>query len=86
MLAIAARKADVVGVAVDWRTAMGDDLGAAVSAQTIDAIVSSLVLHQCPTPTGSPVTVAGSVVASYDTGCGGGPGGAFSYPFTRTRL
>ncbi|RFZ55750.1 SAM-dependent methyltransferase [Mycobacterium liflandii] len=58
VLAIAARKADAVGVQVDWRTAMGDDLGAVVSAESADAMVSSLVLHQCPMPTKQAIIAA----------------------------
>lgn len=58
VLAIAARKADAVGVEVDWRTAMGDDLSAAVSAESVDAVVSSLVLHQCPMPTKQAIIAA----------------------------
>lgn len=33
-----------------------------------------------------PVTLAGSVTSDFDVGCGGSPGGSFSYPFTLTRL
>ncbi|AGC61022.1 methyltransferase [Mycobacterium liflandii 128FXT] len=58
VLAIVARKADAVGVQVDWRTAMGDDLGAVVSAESADAMVSSLVLHQCPMPTKQAIIAA----------------------------
>lgn len=50
VLDIAARKAGAAGVAVDWRTAMGDNLGAVVDPESVDGVVSSLVLHQCPLP------------------------------------
>lgn len=58
VLAIAACKADAAGVDVDWRTAMGDDLGAAVPAESVDAVVSSLVLHQCPMSTKQAIIAA----------------------------
>ena len=32
-----------------------------------------------------PVTMAGQVDSTYDTGCGGGPGGTDSYPFSLVR-
>lgn len=31
------------------------------------------------------VTLSGELVTTYDTGCGGGPGGTDSYPFTLVR-
>jgi len=47
VLAVAESKAGASGV--DWRVGMGDALGESVEAESVDAIVSSLVLHQCPT-------------------------------------
>ncbi|MBX3595246.1 MULTISPECIES: class I SAM-dependent methyltransferase [unclassified Sphingomonas] len=44
VLAIARAKAERAAVAVEWRRAMGDELGEAVAT----IVVSSLVLHQCP--------------------------------------
>lgn len=32
-----------------------------------------------------PVTLAGQVDSTFDTGCGGGPGGSTSYPFSLVR-
>jgi hypothetical protein len=32
-----------------------------------------------------PVSLAGEVVSTFDTGCGGGPGGTDSYPFSLVR-
>lgn len=31
-------------------------------------------------------SLAGSMQSSFDTGCGGTPGGSFTYPFTLTRM
>jgi ubiquinone/menaquinone biosynthesis C-methylase UbiE len=46
VLAIARRKS----TAVQWRVGMGDALLDWVRANSVDAVVSSLVLHQCPLP------------------------------------
>lgn len=48
VLALARDKADAAGVTVDWRVSMGDALVDALGAQSVDTVVSSLVLHQCP--------------------------------------
>jgi hypothetical protein len=32
------------------------------------------------------VTLAGSMASSFDTGCGGAPGGTFTYPFSLARM
>jgi 2-polyprenyl-3-methyl-5-hydroxy-6-metoxy-1,4-benzoquinol methylase len=49
VLSIARAKAQVAGVDIEWRCAMGDELGAAVP-EAVDKAVSSLVLHQCALP------------------------------------
>jgi ubiquinone/menaquinone biosynthesis C-methylase UbiE len=36
------------GASVDWRVGMGDSLADILGAASADAVVSSLVLHQCP--------------------------------------
>ena len=48
VLALARDKADAAGVTVDWRVSMGDALVDAVGSESVDTVVSSLVLHQCP--------------------------------------
>lgn len=48
VLALARDKADAAGVTVDWRVSMGDALVDALGAQSVDTVVTSLVLHQCP--------------------------------------
>ncbi|BBZ20030.1 hypothetical protein MGAD_43650 [Mycolicibacterium gadium] len=48
VLALARGKAEAAGVTVDWRVSMGDALVDAVGASSVDTVVSSLVLHQCP--------------------------------------
>ncbi|MCO5985709.1 methyltransferase domain-containing protein [Actinoallomurus spadix] len=48
VLAVARRKADAAGAAVDWRAGMGDALAETVGDGPADTVVSSLVLHQCP--------------------------------------
>ena len=50
VLALARNKAEAAGITVDWRVSMGDALVDAVGANTVDTVVSSLVLHQCPLP------------------------------------
>ena len=47
VLAMARRKA-AEGAAVQWRVGMGDALAESLGAGSGDAVVSSLVLHQCP--------------------------------------
>jgi SAM-dependent methyltransferase len=50
VLEIARTKADAAGVAVDWRQGLGDALTAVAGPASLDKVVSSLVLHQCPLP------------------------------------
>ena len=50
VLALARDKADAAGVTVDWRVSRGDALVDAVGSDSVDTVVSSLVLHQCPLP------------------------------------
>ena len=48
MLALAGRKAAAAGAEVQWSVGMGDVLVEALGASSVDTVVSSLVLHQCP--------------------------------------
>ena len=48
VLGTARRKADDAGAAVEWRVGMGDAMVEVVGSGTASAVVSSLVLHQCP--------------------------------------
>ena len=48
VLAVARRKADAAGVALEWEVGMGDALEEVVGAGSAGVVVSSLVLHQCP--------------------------------------
>ncbi len=49
VLAMARRKADAVGGTPEWRVGMGDALPEVLGADgSASAVVSSLVLHQCP--------------------------------------
>jgi len=50
VLALARDKADAAGVTVDWRIGMGDALVDELGRASVDTVVSSLVLHQCPMP------------------------------------
>jgi ubiquinone/menaquinone biosynthesis C-methylase UbiE len=50
VLALAQRKADTAGAAVKWRRSMGDALAESLGERSVDTVVSSLVLHQCPLP------------------------------------
>ncbi len=50
VLAVARRKAGAAEVTVDWRVSMGDALVDSLGANSVDTVVSSLVLHQCPLP------------------------------------
>jgi len=47
VLAIARAKAQRAGVEIDWRQGLGDQADALVGAGVADAVISSLVLHQC---------------------------------------
>jgi ubiquinone/menaquinone biosynthesis C-methylase UbiE len=49
-LALARRKAGAAEATVDWRLSMGDALVDSLGANSVDTVVSSLVLHQCPLP------------------------------------
>lgn len=48
VLTVARDKAAAAGAQVRWLTGMGDALVEAVGAGSMDAVTSSLVLHQCP--------------------------------------
>lgn len=48
VLAMARRKAEVVGVTPEWRVGMGDRVAEILGAGVASTVVSSLVLHQCP--------------------------------------
>ncbi|WCB91480.1 tRNA methyltransferase [Baekduia alba] len=48
VLAVARRKAQDAGVALEWRVGLGDALEDVVGAGSAAVAVSSLVLHQCP--------------------------------------
>ena len=50
VLALARNKADAADATVDWRVSMGDALVVSLGANSVDTVVSSLVLHQCPLP------------------------------------
>jgi ubiquinone/menaquinone biosynthesis C-methylase UbiE len=50
VLALASDKAAAAGVTVDWRVCMGDALVDELGTNSVDTVVSSLVLHQCPLP------------------------------------
>jgi SAM-dependent methyltransferase len=49
VLAVARRKA-TADPGVEWRVGMGDALVDSLGASSVDTVVSSLVLHQCPLP------------------------------------
>lgn len=48
VLAVARRKGESAGVGVQWRVGMGDGLPELSGSESVDTVVSSLVLHQCP--------------------------------------
>ncbi len=48
VLAIARRKAEAAGLDIDWRQGFGDEADGILGTGLADAVVSSLVLHQCP--------------------------------------
>jgi ubiquinone/menaquinone biosynthesis C-methylase UbiE len=80
VLAVARRKADAAGVALEWRVGMGDALEAVVGAGSAGVVVSSLVLHQCP------MAMKRAVLASMHTVLA--PGGRLviaDYGWQRTR-
>jgi ubiquinone/menaquinone biosynthesis C-methylase UbiE len=49
VLAVAQGKA-ATDAAVQWRVGMGDSLVESLGASSVNTVVSSLVLHQCPQP------------------------------------
>ncbi|WP_454759416.1 class I SAM-dependent methyltransferase [Caulobacter segnis] len=50
VLAIARAKAQRAGVEIEWRQGLGDQADVLVGRQVADAVISSLVLHQCDVP------------------------------------
>jgi ubiquinone/menaquinone biosynthesis C-methylase UbiE len=50
VLEVARRKAVAADAAVQWRVSMGDALVECLGVNSVDTVVSSLVLHQCPLP------------------------------------
>lgn len=50
VLAIAQAKAERAGVRIDWLQGLGDQADALVGKGVADAVISSLVLHQCDEP------------------------------------
>lgn len=50
VLAIARAKAQRAGVEIEWRQGLGDQADALIGRQVADAVISSLVLHQCDVP------------------------------------
>ncbi|WP_034161686.1 class I SAM-dependent methyltransferase [Sphingomonas sp. ERG5] len=50
ILVIAKAKADALGMAIDWREAMGDRVGEFIADGSATKVVSSLVFHHCDLP------------------------------------
>jgi len=50
VLAVAQRKIAAADAAVQWCVGMGDAMVESLGANSVDTVVSSLVLHQCPLP------------------------------------
>ncbi len=50
VLAIARAKAQRAGVEIEWRRGLGDQADVLVGQHVADAVISSLVLHQCDVP------------------------------------
>lgn len=50
VLAIARAKAQRAGVEIDWRQGLGDQADDLIGEGVADAVISSLVLHQCDEP------------------------------------
>ncbi|MEJ3653675.1 class I SAM-dependent methyltransferase [Actinomycetes bacterium KLBMP 9759] len=48
LLELARRKLDAAGATAQWHAAMGDELTTVVEPGSVDVVMSSLVLHQCP--------------------------------------
>jgi ubiquinone/menaquinone biosynthesis C-methylase UbiE len=48
VLAAARRKAESTAATVQWHLSMGNRLAESLGENSVDAVVSSLVLHQCP--------------------------------------
>jgi ubiquinone/menaquinone biosynthesis C-methylase UbiE len=81
VLAVARRKAAGTAAAVQWCLGMGDELVAELGANSVDTVVSSLVLHQCP------VAMKRAVLASiHDVLRPGGKVVVADYGLQRTRL
>ena len=54
VLAIARAEAEALGIAIDWRQAMGDRVGEFVADGSATKVVSSLVFHHCDLPMKQP--------------------------------
>ncbi|MFI6517517.1 class I SAM-dependent methyltransferase [Spirillospora sp. NPDC050679] len=81
VLAIARRKAQAAGADVRWEVGMGDALPELVGVGAADAVMSTLVLHQCPLETKRAILAAMRAVLR--------PGGKVvitDYGLQRTRL
>ncbi|ABS64318.1 Methyltransferase type 11 [Parvibaculum lavamentivorans DS-1] len=62
VLAIARAKAEAAAVEVDWRQGFGDEADQIAGSEIADAVVSSLVLHQCPMEVKSGILAAANRV------------------------
>jgi ubiquinone/menaquinone biosynthesis C-methylase UbiE len=81
VLAVAQRKADATDASVRWQVGMGDALVQLLGAGSVNTVLSSLVLHQCPLPVKRTVLASMSAVLR--------PGGKLviaDYGWQRTRL
>jgi len=81
VLAVARRKAHAAHAAVRWLAGMGDGLVDSLGAGSVNTVVSSLVLHQCPVPVKRAVLESMAAVLR--------PGGKLviaDYGLQRTRL
>tara|TARA_R110002110_G_scaffold63285_2_gene176123 strand:+ start:3588 stop:4247 length:660 start_codon:yes stop_codon:yes gene_type:complete len=81
ILTIARAKADKAQVNIDWRQGMGDEAARIAGLGIADAVVSSLVLHQCPVEMKS-----GILAAAYDVLKPGGRLVIADYGLQRTFL
>jgi ubiquinone/menaquinone biosynthesis C-methylase UbiE len=81
VLAVARRKTTAADSEVQWSVGMGDALVESLAANSVDTVVSSLVLHQCPLP------MKRAVLASmFAVLCPGGKLVIADYGLQRTRL